>query len=115
MLVIIHALREWRGNILSSPHKVQVFTDHVGLKFFRLPQNLSYRHVRWSVELADYPMEIAYVKGSHNVIADALSRSPIINPEDLKQDKVVTLLPKELWMLGPPEEQIGRILKDLKD
>ena len=67
------------------------------------------------MELADYPIEIAYVKGSHNVIADALSRSPIINPEDLQQDKVVTLLPKELWMPDTPEERIGHILENLKD
>ena len=60
-------------------------------------------------------MEIAYVKGSHNVIADVLSRSPIIDLEDLKQDKVITLLPKELWMPDFPEERIGRILEDPKD
>jgi len=45
-------------------------------------------------------------KGSHNVIADALSRSPIVNPKGLHQDKVITLLPRELWLpdtLSPPE------------
>jgi len=84
MLAIMHALREWRNILISSSHNIAVYTDHIGLKFFKEPQNLSYRHARWSVELADFRMEIAYIKGSHNTIADALSRSPIIDPEELK-------------------------------
>jgi hypothetical protein len=112
MLGILHALREWRGVLLSSPHKTSVYTDHIGLKFFKLPQNLSYRHARWSVELVDFNMEIAYVKGSHNTIADALSRSPILDPEDLEQDKVVTLLPKDLWLPDSDVATIGRIIED---
>src|SRR5882724_2737475 len=115
MLGIIHMLREWRGNLLSSQQKFMVYTDHIGLKFFRLPQNLSYQHARWSVELADYHMEIAYVKASHNVIADALSRSPIVNLEDLKQDKVVTLLPKDLWLPDTDATHISRVNEDPTD
>ena len=87
-----------RGTILSSPNPTEVNTDHVALTFFKDPQKLSYRHVRWSVELTDYNIKIGYVKGMHNIIADALSHSPIIDPKDLEQDKVVTLLPKELWL-----------------
>ena len=98
MLAIMHALREWRNILLSHPHKVNVYTDHIGLKFFKEPQNLSYRHAQWSIELANYQMQIAYVKGSHNTIADALSRSPILDPEELKKDKVITLLPKDIWL-----------------
>jgi len=55
-------------------------------------------------------MNIAYVKGAHNVIADALSRSPIIDPKELEQDKVITLLPKGMWL--PDEVHISRIIED---
>ena len=72
-LGVIHALEEWRPFIVSSQHKTQVLMDHVGLKFFKEPQALSYHHARWSMRLADYNIEIAYVKGAHNTIADALS------------------------------------------
>ena len=48
--------------------------------------------------MADFNFTIQYVKGSHNIIADALLRSPIVNPKDLYQDKVITLLPRELWL-----------------
>ena len=117
MLGIMNALREWRPLLLSNPHTTAVYTDHIGLRFFKLPQNLSYRHARWSVELSDYRIEIAYVKGTHNTIADALSRSPVIDPEDLKQDKVLTLLPKELWL---PDETssaptVRRLISELDE
>jgi len=110
MLAIIHALSEWRNILLSVPSQIIFFTDHIGLKFFKEPQNLSYRHARWSLKLADYRMNIAYVKGAHNVIADALSRSPIIDPKELEQDKVITLLPKGMWL--PDEVHISRIIED---
>src|SRR6267143_386594 len=84
MLGIMHALREWRGILVTNSHPIVVYTDHIGLKFFKDPQNLSYRHARWSIELADYHITIAYIKGSHNIITDALSCSPILNPEDLQ-------------------------------
>jgi RNase H-like domain found in reverse transcriptase len=44
MLGIMHALREWRNIIISSPHTIHIYTDHIGLKFFKESQNLSYRH-----------------------------------------------------------------------
>jgi RNase H-like domain found in reverse transcriptase/Integrase zinc binding domain len=97
-LGIIHALEEWRPLIVSSRRKTQVLTDHVGLKFFKEPQALSHRHAQWSMQLADYNIEIAYVKGAHNSIVDALSRSQILDPEEIKRDKVITLLPKDLWL-----------------
>jgi len=64
--------------------------------------------------MADFNFTIQYVKGSHNVIADALSRSPIVDPKDLHQDKVIILLPRELWLpdaLNPPEMN-RRLVKD---
>src|SRR6267143_588861 len=109
MLGIMHALREWRPLLLMNPYKVMVYTDHIGLKFFKEPQNLSYRHARWSIELANYHITIAYIKGSHNVIADALSRLPILNPDDLQKDKIVTLLPKDMWLPDGDLTSIGSI------
>src|SRR6267143_4146378 len=110
MLGIMHALREWRPLLLTNLHKTMVYTDHIGLKFFKEPQNLSYRHARWSIKLADYHIIIVYIKGSHNVIADALSRSPILNPEDLQRDKIVTLLPKDMWLPDSDVASIGSIV-----
>src|SRR6267378_3779988 len=115
MLGIMHALCEWRPLLLTNPYKTTVYTDHIGLKFFKKPQDLSYRHARWSVELANYRIEIAYVKGSHNTITDALSRSPILDPEDLKKDKVITLLPSEHWLPDSDMTAIARIVTSSDD
>src|SRR5882757_3874573 len=73
MLAIMHALREWQPVLIVNSKLFPVYTDHISLRFFKEPQDLSYRHARWSIELVDYPMTIAYIKGSHNVIADSLS------------------------------------------
>jgi len=62
MLAIMHALREWRPVLIANSKPFPVYTDHIGLRFFKEPQDLSYRHARWSIELADYPMTIAYIK-----------------------------------------------------
>ena len=107
MLGIMHALREWRSILISNPHPIQIFTDHIGLKFFKEPQNLSYRHIQWSIELANFHMTIAYVKGSHNIITDALSWSPILELELLKQDKIITLLPKDIWLPDFSSEKLA--------
>jgi len=56
-------------------------------------------------------MEIAYIKGSHNIIADALSRSPILDPEELKKDKIITLLPSEIWLPDGDIETFNRIIE----
>ena len=55
-------------------------------------------------------MTIAYIKGSHNVIADALSCSPIIDPKDLQKDKVVTLLPNNMWLPDSDYASIARVI-----
>ena len=55
------------------------------------------------MQLVDYNIEIAYVKGAHNMIMDTLSWSQILDPEELKRDKVITLLPKDLWL---PDDSI---------
>jgi len=47
-------------------------------------------------KLAEFRVKIAYVKGVHNAIADALSRSPNINPEDLKRIKSSFITKRDL-------------------
>ena len=57
-------------------------------------------------------MVITYVKGSHNVIVDDLSHSPILDLGTLKQDKVITLLPKEIWLPDSSLEKLAQIVTD---
>jgi hypothetical protein len=51
-----------------------VVTDHRSLIYASMQENLSPRQVRWWEFLSCFNFRITYVKGSLNVVADALSR-----------------------------------------
>ena len=69
LLSIVETLKEFR-NILFG-QKIRIFTDH---------QNLTYKNfntdrvMRWRLLIEEYGPELVYIKGEHNVVADALSR-----------------------------------------
>ncbi|KAM7297300.1 transposon Tf2-9 polyprotein [Ixodes scapularis] len=65
-----------------------VITDHAALKWLKTVKNPSGRLFRWSLKLSMYAYTIKHLKGTDNVEADALSRSPIvglIDIEDIRQ------------------------------
>lgn len=72
MLAVVEALKHWKHLLWGA--KVTVRTDHQSLQHFFKQQTLSRRQIRWMEELADYDLEIKYVKGKQNAAADALSR-----------------------------------------
>lgn len=77
MLAIIHALAKFRQYLVGS--KFVDRTDHNSLKYFLRQKDLNDRQHKWISKIQAYDFEIEYVKGKHNVVADALSRRPEIN------------------------------------
>jgi hypothetical protein len=75
LLSIIEALKEFRNILLG--HHIQVFTDH---------QNLTYKQFNtdrvmcWRLLIEEFGPELIYIKGDHNIAADALSRPPLLTP-----------------------------------
>ena len=69
LLSIVETLKEFRNILLGQ--QIKVYTDH---------QNLTYktfnteRVMRWRLILEEFSPELVYIKGSKNVVADALSR-----------------------------------------
>ena len=51
--------------------------DHNPLSFLHRMKNHNQRLMRWAIELQDYNLDVVHIKGSHNVIADTLSRSDV--------------------------------------
>lgn len=54
-----------------------IYCDHNPLTFLTTLQNPNQRLMRWSLFLQPYNLEIRHIKGTENVVADALSRAPV--------------------------------------
>ncbi len=90
LLAIVMALKNWRPLLAGSPHKIIIYSDHLNLQYWRLPQRISRRVAREVLELSEYDFEIRHLPGRLNGRADALSRRPGYDQgEDDNKDVVV--------------------------
>ena len=71
-IAILEALLKWEDKLLGQ--KITVVTDHKALEFFKTQKRLNNRQVRWMEFLARFDLDITYVKGDTNLVADTLSR-----------------------------------------
>lgn len=74
LLAIVRALKKWRSDLLGIP--IVIYTDHRTLQNFDSQRDLSRRQLRWQELMSQYDMEIIYIPGEANTVADALSRVP---------------------------------------
>lgn len=72
LLGIVWSLQNFRTYLLRAP--VLIRTDHQALMCFQSSRFTSSRLTRWSLAIQDYSYNIEYIKGSVNIMADALSR-----------------------------------------
>ena len=57
-LAVIRALHEWRAYLIGAEETIEIWTDHANLQYFRKPQKLKPRQVRWVGELQCFDFEI---------------------------------------------------------
>jgi len=72
LLSIVELLKEFKGMLLG--YKVEVWTDHINLTRDNLGLATSDRVHRWRLLLNEYDVDIKYIKGENNTVADAISR-----------------------------------------
>ena len=81
---IVAALRQWKYLLMGR--RVRIMTDHRTLSTLMTQEKHSNQRVaRWALEVSEFDIDIQYIKGEQNVVADALSRCCAIRemvPED---------------------------------
>jgi hypothetical protein len=98
LLSIVGTLKEFRNILLGQ--KIKVHTDHENLTY----KNFSSDQVmKWRLYIEEYSPELQYIKGTHNVVADALSRLDMNEtPLEDTQESFLGLL--ECFGLKQPDE-----------
>ena len=56
LLAVIRALKVWRPYLISPPEPTIFYTDHQNITYFRQPQDLTARQMRWHSILQEYPI-----------------------------------------------------------
>ena len=74
LLAIVTALTTWRHHLEGTDIPIRIRTDHKSLIHFQTQPMLSGRQTRWLETLSRFNYVVEYMKGSENIVADALSR-----------------------------------------
>jgi hypothetical protein len=77
MLAVVYCVEKWR--VYIEGREVHVYTDHKPNTFFNTTNMLSRRATRWLDNLQQYQLAWHYKPGPQNVVADALSRHPVVS------------------------------------
>ena len=83
MLAIVHTMKKFQHYLRGTKYPVIVKSDHRNLRTFMTTKELNARQARWAEELSSYNFVIEHIKGKENKVADALSRRP-----DYQEDQV---------------------------
>ncbi|QRV99116.1 Reverse transcriptase (RNA-dependent DNA polymerase) [Ceratobasidium sp. AG-Ba] len=67
--------------------RIRVFTDHKALEHFSTQDKLSPRQTRWMEKINEFDIEVHYIPGETNVLADALSRMYSDEPNGVVRHK----------------------------
>src|ERR1700730_8522280 len=92
-LAVIWALWQWQAYLIGADEMIEIWTDHANLQYFRKPQKLKPRQVRWVGELQCFDFEIKYHTGKLNTKADVLSWRPDYG-EVVEEDAPVQVFPE---------------------
>jgi hypothetical protein len=93
LLAIVLALHVCHHLLYGSEFEVGRQNDHRPLQHFLIQANLSGRQDRWQQFLSQYNLQVAYVIGAVNTLADGLSRCP-----DLRLMFIGAVAPYVSWL-----------------
>ncbi|XP_078433679.1 uncharacterized protein LOC144704971 [Wolffia australiana] len=73
---LVQSMRHWRHYLL--PKEFVLFSNHSALHHLHDQRKVSDRHVNWIAYLQDLMFLVRHKKGKDNMVADALSRRPLV-------------------------------------
>ena len=73
MLAIIWSVEKFETYLFGA--KITIKTDHRALTFLKICKFLSPRLMRWALSIQHYDIDIEYIRGKDNIIADLFSRT----------------------------------------
>ncbi len=76
-LALIWTIQHFEVYVGGGRAQLKVYTDHSPLTFLQSLRCPNQRLMRWSLFLQAYNLDIHHIKGTDNVMADALSRAPL--------------------------------------
>ena len=97
-MAILDACSHWR-HYLHSDEPFVLKSDHSSLVHYMTMPNLTGRLARWVLKMQDFDCKLEYIPGPQNVVADALSRRPDLEP----MDQVAVPLPTAAALPPPPK------------
>ena len=74
LMAIVRAFEEWRAELESTPHPIQVLSDHKNLEYFMSTKLLNRRQAQWYEFLLRFNFKIVYRPGKAGGKPDALTR-----------------------------------------
>ena len=83
LLSIVETLKEFRNILLGQ--RIVVHTDHKNLTCKNFNTE---RVMRWRLILEEYNPELRYIKGEHNIVADALSRLEMLHESEQQKEQL---------------------------
>jgi len=74
LLAVIRGLEEYRHHLEGHPHKIEIWSDHQNLTFFRTAQKLTRRQARWALFMTHFNFVLYHKLGKTMQAEDPLSR-----------------------------------------
>ena len=93
LLAVIRVLKAWRPYLIFPPEPTIFYTDHQNITYFRQPQDLTARQMRWHSILQEYPIQFTHISGHKNGALDLLSQMAHFVPSVTPQ---LNLIPNSL-------------------
>jgi len=74
LLAVIRGLEEYRHYLEGHPHKIEIWSDHQNLTYFRTAQKLTRRQARWALFMTCFDFVLYHKLGKTMQAEDLLSR-----------------------------------------